>query len=295
MAPSHRQTRASRPWRSTSLTRIESASAGSDVVQSGAPETACRQCGASVSVEAAFCNTCGNRLQERCLSCQASNPLGSAYCRECGVSLSGSSSDERRREVSSGPLGWKRAEHRERPAPISTECPRCHSVNEVGALFCFSCGLPLTDAQSQGAQFTQGVLFASGLKPVGFWARLFAWIVDALVIGVISAIIQAIVSGGGPVEAIASASTGWGALVGLVYYAVGVSVWSTTIGKRMINAYVLRPDGSKVGLLRAVGRWLAYIPSTLLLLGGFIIAAFRDDKRALHDLICDTVVVYRHN
>ncbi len=265
------------------------------MVQSGAPETACRQCGASVLVDAAFCNSCGSRLQERCPTCQASNPLGSAYCRECGVRLVSASGTEQDRQVWGGPRGSGRREQQGQTRPTRSSCPRCRSINEAGALFCFSCGLPLNDTQSQGSQFNQGVLFASGLKPVGFWARLFAWIVDAVVIGVTSAIIQATVSGGGPVEAIASASTGWGALVGLAYYAIGVSVWSTTIGKRMINAYVLRPDGSKVGLLRAVGRWLAYIPSTLLLLGGFIIAAFRDDKRALHDLICDTVVVYRHN
>ncbi len=30
----------------------------------------------------------------------------------------------------------------------------------------------------------------------------------------------------------------------------------------------------------------------MLLYGGLVMVAFRDDQHALHDLICDTVVVY---
>ena len=70
-------------------------------------------------------------------------------------------------------------------------------------------------------------------------------------------------------------------------------MWATTIGKRAVGLYVLRPDGSKLGPGRAFARYWAPILSALILFIGFLMVAFREDKRALHDLICDTVVVKR--
>ena len=81
--------------------------------------------------------------------------------------------------------------------------------------------------------------------------------------------------------------------VGALYDIIGWTVWSTTIGKRIFGLYVLRPDGSKLGLGRAFARWLAVGLSALLLGIGFLMIAFRRDKRGLHDLICDTMVVKR--
>jgi len=43
---------------------------------------------------------------------------------------------------------------------------------------------------------------------------------------------------------------------------------------------------------QAVGRYLAYLLNSFTLLIGFIIAGFDTEKRALHDRICDTRVVY---
>ena len=80
-------------------------------------------------------------------------------------------------------------------------------------------------------------------------------------------------------------------LISLLYYSLGVAIWSTTVGKRALGLYVLRTDGSKVGFLRAVGRWLSYILSALILFIGFFMIGLRQDKRGLHDLICDTMVV----
>jgi uncharacterized RDD family membrane protein YckC len=124
-------------------------------------------------------------------------------------------------------------------------------------------------------------MFPAG-RPAGFWIRVAAAIIDAIVLSVIGAVLN-LAPLGEVLEIIVSA----------LYYTVGVSIWSTTPGKRAVGIYVLRPDGSKVGPGRAFARWLAYIPSTVLLLGGYLMVAFRRDKRALHDLICDTVVVRR--
>ena len=84
----------------------------------------------------------------------------------------------------------------------------------------------------------------------------------------------------------------WGSSLTL-YRAIGWSIWSTTVGKRIFALYVVRTDGSKIGFWLALARSLCYIVSELLLLVGFLLIALREDKRGLHDLICDTMVVRR--
>jgi uncharacterized RDD family membrane protein YckC len=58
---------------------------------------------------------------------------------------------------------------------------------------------------------------------------------------------------------------------------------------------VVRPDGRPVDLGRAFGRYFAKILSAFILLIGYIIAGFDSEKRALHDMICDTRVIKREN
>ncbi len=66
-----------------------------------------------------------------------------------------------------------------------------------------------------------------------------------------------------------------------------------TPGKKYVNikivdAKTLQDITNKQAITRSFG----YIISTLLFLVGFIMVAFRKDKRALHDLLADTVVIY---
>ena len=65
----------------------------------------------------------------------------------------------------------------------------------------------------------------------------------------------------------------------------------TSLGKRALGLHILRPDGSSAGLGRKFCRSLASTVSALTFGIGFLMIAFRRDRRGLHDLICDTVVV----
>ena len=55
---------------------------------------------------------------------------------------------------------------------------------------------------------------------------------------------------------------------------------------------VVDASGSKIGYGRAFGRSCAEILSQLICAIGYIIAAFDDQKRALHDHMCNTRVIY---
>ena len=52
-------------------------------------------------------------------------------------------------------------------------------------------------------------------------------------------------------------------------------------------------DGSKISYQRAFGRAWADILSGMICYIGYIIAGFDKEKRALHDHICQTRVIYK--
>jgi uncharacterized RDD family membrane protein YckC len=54
---------------------------------------------------------------------------------------------------------------------------------------------------------------------------------------------------------------------------------------------LLRRDGSKLGIGRIIGRYFSHVISAIILCIGYIMAAFDEEKRALHDRICDTRVI----
>ena len=64
-----------------------------------------------------------------------------------------------------------------------------------------------------------------------------------------------------------------------------------SLGKMAIGIKVVRTDGSRISFWRAFGRYWALIPSAIILGIGYLMAAFTDRKQALHDMICDTLVV----
>jgi uncharacterized RDD family membrane protein YckC len=64
-----------------------------------------------------------------------------------------------------------------------------------------------------------------------------------------------------------------------------------TPGKMALGLKVVRADGSKLSTGRIIGRFFSELLSSLLLCIGYIMAGFDEEKRALHDRICDTRVI----
>ena len=135
-------------------------------------------------------------------------------------------------------------------------------------------------------------------RPGGFWVRLVAYSIDITIV-LIAALTIARIMGidvydlytlreflAGDYDLIRVAL--W-----ILYFTASVAIWSTTLGKRIFGLRVVRNDGSKIGIGRAFARTLCYYASLILIGIGFLMIAFRRDKRGLHDLICDTKVVYR--
>ena len=133
----------------------------------------------------------------------------------------------------------------------------------------------------------RAILPARGGDPAGFWIRLAAYLIDmAAIIFLIllSYFLFAMVG-------LASALAG----VILIFVVLVALVWVPAVspGKQALGLLVLRGDGSRAGLGRKLFRAVAQMLSELVFCIGFLMIAFRKDKRGLHDLICDTVVVHR--
>jgi uncharacterized RDD family membrane protein YckC len=156
-----------------------------------------------------------------------------------------------------------------------------------------------------------------GTHFAGFWIRLLARLIDGFILSiptfvlVVPLMIMLGVAGaargrftpfgGGPFGA---APFGPGILmmqavlmlisiaVGATYETYFVSTRGATPGKMALGLKIVRPSGSPVSAGLAFGRYLAHLLSGYLLGIGYLMAAFDVEKRALHDRICETRVVY---
>ena len=123
--------------------------------------------------------------------------------------------------------------------------------------------------------------------PAGFWIRSAAYLIDIAVIILFILFSYVLYATMGLPSAFAG--------VILIIVVIAALVWIPAVspGKRALGLRVLRPDGSRAGLGRKFCRSLAQMLSELIFFIGFLMIAFRKDKRGLHDLICGTVVVHR--
>jgi uncharacterized RDD family membrane protein YckC len=141
---------------------------------------------------------------------------------------------------------------------------------------------------------------AGGRTPayVGFWARAFATLIDILILLAVSVPLILAIYGR---EYFALAAGGgfagvWDFVIQVVMPAIAVILFwrfrGATPGKMLISARIVDArTGGPPGTGQLVGRYFAYIVSTLPLLIGFLWIAFDRRKQGFHDKLAGTVVV----
>ncbi len=77
------------------------------------------------------------------------------------------------------------------------------------------------------------------------------------------------------------------------YEVLMVAWFGATFGKMACRLRVVRADGGRVSLRRALGRCLAVGINSMTFGLGFIVAGWDREKRALHDHLCGTRVIHR--
>ena len=148
----------------------------------------------------------------------------------------------------------------------------------------------------------------------GFWIRFLARVIDGILLGVINAVVRIPLmlmfgigtmgmrglgrgSGAGLIFAPAMMGVlGLSALIGVAlgaaYEVYFLSTHGATPGKMALGLRVIRADGGPISPMLALGRHFAMWVSAFILMIGYIMAGFDPEKRALHDRICETRVIY---
>ncbi|HUA62714.1 MAG TPA: RDD family protein [Verrucomicrobiae bacterium] len=158
----------------------------------------------------------------------------------------------------------------------------------------------------------EGVAPMTAMQYGGFWMRFVAMLIDGIILAIPIGILEVVVFGAmgmsmarlgdnpnpedvfamlGPLFAMIG-------LVSLISLALGVSYetffvvkYGATPGKMALGLKVVRPDGTMLTMGRAAGRYFAKMLSGMIMYIGYIMAGFDDEKRGLHDRICDTRVI----
>jgi len=85
-----------------------------------------------------------------------------------------------------------------------------------------------------------------------------------------------------------------GILLSMAYTVIMTVKWGATLGKMACKVKIVTAEGLPLSWGRAFGRYFAEILSgcpTIFI--GYIMAGFDDEKRSLHDRICNTRVIYK--
>jgi len=153
-----------------------------------------------------------------------------------------------------------------------------------------------------------------GIVYAGFWKRVAANIIDGMLVNAVSFALMMIIA---PIFGLSALSMfgipegGWAnpeAAVGLTAFEVILqlvlmaltmtyfawfhsSQYMASLGKMAVGIKVVRADGTPITLARGIGRYFAFMLSSFTMGIGLVMAAFTGRKQALHDVICDTLVV----
>ena len=126
--------------------------------------------------------------------------------------------------------------------------------------------------------------------PAGFWIRFVAAIIDSIIVGVGYGILMfAMIA----IEMYALAM-----ILGFIW-ALGYHIYfpssdmMATPGKALLGLKITDESGNKIGVGKAMLRYIGYIISALVLYIGFIIVGFTENKRGLHDMVASTRVTYK--
>lgn len=210
------------------------------------------------------------------------------------------------------PPAAERVGHSDAPPPLveaqqlgaMVVCSQCGNAFPPGevirygkAAVCAHCKPIFVQKLREGAKVNDGTV-----EYASFWTRFAAYFLDGIITGLIGAVIGALV--GVAWAAAGGAKHGTNGIIGLQLASIGVSFGvralyfiyfigksGQTPGKKLCKVRVVNADGTPVGYGKATGRFFGYFLSSFILCIGFLMAAWDEEKRALHDRLCNTRVI----
>jgi uncharacterized RDD family membrane protein YckC len=200
-------------------------------------------------------------------------------------------------------------------------CSKCGNTIADGATFCSQCGQSTSLAPAVATAVVPTTMAVPGppsapsVAYAGFWLRVLAYLIDALILGVfgipiligaamamgIGGMLASIPRDGSPflngLPPVFLLFIWFCVLVGLggnwLYCALlESSEWQGTAGKRALGLIVTDMAGQRVSFARASGRHFGKIVTSFIPLGiGYAMAGFTEKRQALHDMLASCLVL----
>ncbi|MFC2027608.1 RDD family protein [Chloroflexota bacterium] len=155
-------------------------------------------------------------------------------------------------------------------------CPHCGATRPDGSTFCPNCG-------EQSTMISERGMVQDRVQYAGFWIRFVAWIIDVIIINIISSPLYLLPAG-------LQAGISW--IISPVY---SIAFWikndGRTPGKMAVKVKVVKANGDPIDFGTALLRWIGTILSALPLGLGFFWIAWDSQKQGWHDKIAGTYVI----
>ena len=205
-------------------------------------------------------------MSSSCPQCGWSRVDG-AHCPRCGVDVARYRAELAAVGAVSGPTVGPAAPPTTSPAPVSA--PRATTTEE-----------PRISAP----------MAAGALHPAGFWIRAGAVLIDVVLVMAAETAFGFLLWALTDDRLAAAASRAFRFLASPCYFVFMHWARGQTLGKMAFHIRVVSRDGGPLSFGQAALRHLGSWFSAVILGIGYLIAAFRADTRALHDLIAGTRV-----
>jgi len=195
-------------------------------------------------------------------------------------------------------------------------CTKCGAPNSAQAQFCNRCGSalsPLQGASPSPVSATPAPVSsapyppppsAGGVRYGGFWIRVVAFIIDAIIVRTLAWPIGLLFGLGGLAGTFGGFPhrgllhlLGGGVLAVVIIFGSWLyeafmlsSPYQATLGKMIFGMKVTDLYGNRISFARATGRHFAKWLSGMILGIGFIMVGFTERKQGLHDMLAGTLV-----
>ena len=190
--------------------------------------------------------------------------------------------------------------------PLGVACPSALGQAHAEAPQIGGVAVPVAHKDILVQQMREGVMtgLPGNVEYGGFWIRFVAKFIDGLILMIpqfgTQALMGALMAGGGrPVGGgpdprimlVAFASMGVNIGIRALYDIGLVTKYGATWGKMAMGLKIVDESGAPLTMGRATGRFFGEWLSGITIGIGYIMAAFDDEKRALHDRVCSTRVI----
>jgi len=181
---------------------------------------------------------------------------------------------------------------------VCAECGRLFPIDSTiqygNARVCAGCKPVFMQKLAEGARIGGQMAFAS------VWTRFGAVFLDGIILFAVNTGIG-LVAGVSAFQSIGTQPTDKIPLqivlflvqlaIGASYEIIMIGKYGATLGKMAAKVRVVTAEGGRVSYARATGRYFAKMLSGAICGIGYFMAFFDEEKRALHDRICNTRVI----